>query len=170
MHGLHEGELTGLSVWEVSMRGLPPSISAFFVFLSRCTMSSALPWSAVIRYVPCTSSTASISFCRHTTAESIFFVSAQIPALEAAAISSCYDISSMLPVVCPDEAGTLYCLPSPSQHLHISKGYSAYSAVPRQGRCFLSTDAIHARHSSCSHSQAKPPAAHQGKGPSYCPR
>ena len=75
MHALHEGELTGLSVWEVSMRGLPPSISAFFVFLSRCTMSSALPWSAVIRYVPFTSSTASISFCRHTSAlESIFIL------------------------------------------------------------------------------------------------
>jgi hypothetical protein len=35
--------LTGLSVWEVSMRGFPSSISGFFVFLSRCTMSSACP-------------------------------------------------------------------------------------------------------------------------------
>lgn len=36
--------LTGLSVWEVSMRGLPSSMSGFFVFLSRCTMSSACPF------------------------------------------------------------------------------------------------------------------------------
>ena len=36
--------LTGLSVWEVSMRGLPSSMSGFFVFLSRCTISSACPF------------------------------------------------------------------------------------------------------------------------------
>ena len=121
MHRLLEGGLTGLSVWEVSMRGLPPSISAFFVFLSRCTMSSALPWSAVIRYVPCISFTASISFCRRTSAESISSVSGQVPALMAAVVLLCYDMSFMLPVVGYDEANTLHCLPSFYQHLQILK-------------------------------------------------
>ena len=45
------------------MRATPPSISGFPVFLSRCTMSSALPWSAVTSHVPPTSSTALMRFC-----------------------------------------------------------------------------------------------------------
>lgn len=58
--------LTGLHVWEVRTSGSPAEFKMGSPVLAfRFTMSSALPWSAVIKKIPFTSSTASSIICKH---------------------------------------------------------------------------------------------------------
>eukprot|EP00962_Isochrysis_galbana_P026191 scaffold8109_cov110-Isochrysis_galbana.AAC.1 len=58
---------TGARVCEVSMAGLPSlPMTGALVFFWRCTISSALPWSAVTRKTPPTSSTQANSRPRHS--------------------------------------------------------------------------------------------------------
>ena len=71
---------TGASVWLVSVAILPSCITGLLVFFSRCTMSSALPWSAVTRNTPPSSSTAlsRMPTCASTTSHA-FLVASKSP-------------------------------------------------------------------------------------------
>lgn len=50
----------GASVWLVSAAIFPSCITGLLVFFSRCTMSSALPWSAVMSQMPPSFSTSAM--------------------------------------------------------------------------------------------------------------